>query len=219
MRSIRRWGPGLLLVSPSIILIGVFVYGLIGWNLRVSTRDWRRRGTPPATRGLPPTTTCGRDPVWSLDAPSSAEVHRRLHRRHAVRRLDARVPARQGRAGRGRLPLDLPLPDGDLVHRRGDRLALADEPRARRPLHRAQRRLRQGRAAASSATSGTWMPGLGGMAAMAIAGDLGAVGLHHGALPRRLARRARGAARGRADGRRLGVARLPARRPSPTCDR
>ena len=34
MRGVRRWGPGLLLVSPSIILIAVFVYGLIGWNLR-----------------------------------------------------------------------------------------------------------------------------------------------------------------------------------------
>ena len=33
-------GPGLLLVSPSIVLIGVFVYGLIGWNW-VSTSDWR----------------------------------------------------------------------------------------------------------------------------------------------------------------------------------
>ena len=31
--EIRRWGPGLLLVSPSIILIAVFVYGLIGWNV------------------------------------------------------------------------------------------------------------------------------------------------------------------------------------------
>ena len=34
MRGVRRWGPGLLLVSPSIVLIGVFVYGLIGWNIR-----------------------------------------------------------------------------------------------------------------------------------------------------------------------------------------
>jgi glucose/mannose transport system permease protein len=41
MRNIRRWGPGLLLVSPSIILIGVFVYGLIGWNVKVSLSDWR----------------------------------------------------------------------------------------------------------------------------------------------------------------------------------
>jgi glucose/mannose transport system permease protein len=42
LRRIRRWGPGLLLVTPSIILIAVFVYGLIGWNLRVSTSDWRQ---------------------------------------------------------------------------------------------------------------------------------------------------------------------------------
>jgi glucose/mannose transport system permease protein len=31
----------LLLVSPSIVLIGVFVYGLIGWNAKVSLSDWR----------------------------------------------------------------------------------------------------------------------------------------------------------------------------------
>jgi glucose/mannose transport system permease protein len=31
----------LLLVSPSIFLIGVFVYGLIGWNVKVSLSDWR----------------------------------------------------------------------------------------------------------------------------------------------------------------------------------
>ena len=42
MRGVRRWGPGLLLVLPSIVLIAVFVYGLIGWNARVSMSDWRQ---------------------------------------------------------------------------------------------------------------------------------------------------------------------------------
>ena len=42
MNRARRWGPGLLLASPSIVLIAVFVYGLIGWNLKVSTSDWRQ---------------------------------------------------------------------------------------------------------------------------------------------------------------------------------
>jgi len=36
MMRIRRWLPGLLLVSPSIILVGVFVYGLIGRNIWTS---------------------------------------------------------------------------------------------------------------------------------------------------------------------------------------
>lgn len=31
-----RWLPGLLLVSPSIVVIAVFVYGLIFWNIRVA---------------------------------------------------------------------------------------------------------------------------------------------------------------------------------------
>lgn len=39
MKGIRNWGPGLLLVSPTILLIGVFVYGLIGENVRISLSD------------------------------------------------------------------------------------------------------------------------------------------------------------------------------------
>lgn len=32
----RKWGPGLLLISPSLILVGVFVYGMIGVNVNTS---------------------------------------------------------------------------------------------------------------------------------------------------------------------------------------
>jgi glucose/mannose transport system permease protein len=39
MRRARRWLPGLLLLSPSIVAIGVFVYGLIGWNTRLALSD------------------------------------------------------------------------------------------------------------------------------------------------------------------------------------
>ncbi|WP_245656176.1 carbohydrate ABC transporter permease [Microtetraspora fusca] len=35
----RRWLPGLLLVSPSIVAIAVFVYGLLGWNFKVAMSD------------------------------------------------------------------------------------------------------------------------------------------------------------------------------------
>jgi glucose/mannose transport system permease protein len=38
-RRIRHWGPGLLLISPSLVLLGVFVYGLIGWTVKVSLSD------------------------------------------------------------------------------------------------------------------------------------------------------------------------------------
>lgn len=41
MRRIRSWAPGLLLVSPSLVLIGIFVYGFIGWNGLVSLTQWR----------------------------------------------------------------------------------------------------------------------------------------------------------------------------------
>jgi glucose/mannose transport system permease protein len=69
MRKIRRWGPGLLLVSPSIVLIAVFVYGLIGWNIKVSFSDWRQAeqtsGFSTSAFGelFPP----GVDEAWSLD--------------------------------------------------------------------------------------------------------------------------------------------------------
>ena len=36
MRRVRKWGPALLLILPSLIALGVFVYGFLGWNIRVS---------------------------------------------------------------------------------------------------------------------------------------------------------------------------------------
>lgn len=42
-RKLRDWGPGLLLVSPSILLIGFFVYGLIGWSANISLTNQNSR--------------------------------------------------------------------------------------------------------------------------------------------------------------------------------
>ncbi|MCC5576802.1 MULTISPECIES: carbohydrate ABC transporter permease [Microtetraspora] len=39
MTRVRRWLPGLLLVTPSIVAVAVFVYGLLGWNLKVAMTD------------------------------------------------------------------------------------------------------------------------------------------------------------------------------------
>ncbi|MFC7275387.1 carbohydrate ABC transporter permease [Paractinoplanes rhizophilus] len=39
MRRLRHWGPGLLLLSPSLVLLAVFVYGLIAWTTKVSVSD------------------------------------------------------------------------------------------------------------------------------------------------------------------------------------
>ena len=36
---LRQWGPGLLLLSPSLILLAIFVYGLIGWTINLSMQD------------------------------------------------------------------------------------------------------------------------------------------------------------------------------------
>jgi glucose/mannose transport system permease protein len=65
MRNIRRWGPGLLLVSPSIFLIGVFVYGLIGWNVKVSLSDWREAKQTSGWAGLEAYRDLQSDPAWT----------------------------------------------------------------------------------------------------------------------------------------------------------
>lgn len=47
MKGIRNWAPGLLLVSPTLVLIGIFVYGLIGRTVQISLSD--RHSIAPAT--------------------------------------------------------------------------------------------------------------------------------------------------------------------------
>lgn len=64
MRNVRRWGPGLLLVSPSIVLIAVFVYGLIGWNVKVSLSDWRQAEKTSGWAGLAAYRDLNVDPAW-----------------------------------------------------------------------------------------------------------------------------------------------------------
>lgn len=65
MRKARRWLPGLLLVSPSIVLIGVFVYGLIGWNVKVSLSDWRTAAQTSGYVGLDVYGELNSDERWS----------------------------------------------------------------------------------------------------------------------------------------------------------
>ena len=65
MKKIRRWGPGLLLVSPSILLIAVFVYGLIAWNVKVSLSDWREAKKTSGWAGLEAYRDLQSDPAWT----------------------------------------------------------------------------------------------------------------------------------------------------------
>lgn len=55
-RRVRRWGPPLLLISPSLLLIGVFVYGLIAVNAWTSATDIHTAGQ---TTGRVPSTFVG----------------------------------------------------------------------------------------------------------------------------------------------------------------
>jgi glucose/mannose transport system permease protein len=64
---VRRWGPGLLLLTPSIVLIAVFVYGLIGWNVKVSLSDWRTAQQTSGWAGLAAYRDLNSDPAWDQD--------------------------------------------------------------------------------------------------------------------------------------------------------
>ncbi|CAN5173224.1 sugar ABC transporter permease [soil metagenome] len=55
----------MLLVSPSILLIGVFVYGLIGWNVKVSLSDWREAKETSGWAGLESYRDLQSDPAWT----------------------------------------------------------------------------------------------------------------------------------------------------------
>jgi glucose/mannose transport system permease protein len=39
LSKLRRWGPGLLLLSPSLVVLAIFVYGLIIWTTKLSLSD------------------------------------------------------------------------------------------------------------------------------------------------------------------------------------
>jgi glucose/mannose transport system permease protein len=55
-------------VSPSIVLIGVFVYGLIGWNVKVSLSDWRTAVHTTGYAGLDAyRELLGEDQAWDID--------------------------------------------------------------------------------------------------------------------------------------------------------
>ncbi|WP_371152637.1 sugar ABC transporter permease [Buchananella felis] len=60
---IRQWGPGLLLISPSLFLVGVFVYGMIGTNIFTSMTD---KHTVAQANGVKPWKTVGLDNFVAL---------------------------------------------------------------------------------------------------------------------------------------------------------
>ena len=55
----------MLLVSPSIVLIAVFVYGLIGWNVKVSLSNWRQAQHTTKWAGLAAYRDLRHDPAWT----------------------------------------------------------------------------------------------------------------------------------------------------------
>ena len=53
------------MVSPSIVLIAVFVYGLIGWNVKVSLSNWRQAEETSKYAGLAAYRDLREDPAWT----------------------------------------------------------------------------------------------------------------------------------------------------------
>jgi ABC-type sugar transport system permease subunit len=66
-RRDRFWAPALLLVSPSLVAIAVFVYGFLGWNLRVSFTSWRGLTPRYDFVGLRNYTGLWQDRRWLID--------------------------------------------------------------------------------------------------------------------------------------------------------
>jgi glucose/mannose transport system permease protein len=70
-RKVRRrghgWAPALLLVSPSLLAVAVFVYGFIGWNIRVSFTSWRGLSPRYDFVGLRNYLALWRDERWLID--------------------------------------------------------------------------------------------------------------------------------------------------------
>ena len=57
---IRTWGPGALVLLPTVLLLGYFVYGLIAWtfNTSLTDRHTARRAARSTMSGSRTTRTC-----------------------------------------------------------------------------------------------------------------------------------------------------------------
>ncbi|GAA4919788.1 carbohydrate ABC transporter membrane protein 1, CUT1 family (TC 3.A.1.1.-) [Stackebrandtia albiflava] len=67
MRRFRKAFPALLLISPSLILVGIFVYGFLGWNLRVSFTSWQGFAPTYDFVGFENYAALMDDPIWWRD--------------------------------------------------------------------------------------------------------------------------------------------------------
>ncbi|OLT15209.1 sugar ABC transporter permease [Serinicoccus sp. CUA-874] len=76
MTRVRSWLPGLLLISPSLLLLGVFVYGFIGLSFRESLTD--KHTAAQAT---------GRDPVGFVGFSNYTELLASPAFQHSLRNL------------------------------------------------------------------------------------------------------------------------------------
>jgi len=63
----RSVAPGLLLIAPSLIALGIFVYSFLGWNLRVSFTSWRGLSPRYDFVGLRNYAALWRDERWLID--------------------------------------------------------------------------------------------------------------------------------------------------------
>ncbi|WP_345389092.1 hypothetical protein [Nonomuraea salmonea] len=135
-------------MTPSIILIGVFVYGMLGWNFRLAMTDKHDEVSEGKFVGLQNFVDIWDQPRWHLSVNHAIVFTIVFVLGGAAARLAPGVPDGEGDQGRGHVPRDLPVPDGDLVRRDRHRVAVADELRDGGAGGRSEPAVRLDRAAA-----------------------------------------------------------------------
>jgi glucose/mannose transport system permease protein len=66
-RWLRSFGGGFVLVAPSLVALGIFVYGFLGWNVRVSFTSWRGLSERYDFVGLHNYLALANDERWRID--------------------------------------------------------------------------------------------------------------------------------------------------------
>ena len=108
---------GLLL--PSLVAVAIFVYGFIGWSIRVSLSQWTGLIPDFTLVGLQQYPDLIQDRRFAIDVRNTAIFTVLFIVGCLVLGLGWRSCSTSGSKGRSDLPRHFPVPDVDLVHRPG----------------------------------------------------------------------------------------------------
>ena len=130
-KKVKTWGPALALISPTLILLAVFVYGLIAENVRISMTNQHTARPSSDFVGMENYTQLFGDADFQHALKQPARPHRRVHGRHDGLRPALGLAAGTPASARALFRSIYLLPDGGLVRRLRRRVALAAELRPR----------------------------------------------------------------------------------------